>query len=356
MAEKTPFELRMEEAAKKRAALNAAMGREKVLAAGIMDDIVCYDTGEVVKLAQLEMAIPNCADEKKQAEMIAEYKNMVHTMKKKEDAPERIWLWKEGNMPADTKDYTDNSSFRFNHDPDYRPYLYEMLLPEDVTPKGAIVVCAGGDHGEANTHEGYRVAKDMNEKGYQCVIVLNRTNRCPWTKLDAGADAARAIRYVRKNAERFRIDPNRVAFAGFSNGGLTGEDVIEYFSGKKTVKDYFPDYVPDELDDYSGRPDAFLCIYGPRQVGMDFDWEDVNYPPTIICVGRNDNAMKNLAYVYPDLAAHNVPVEVHTFAGTPHGMAGSALYGHSYPNFDLWETLADYFMMDVYGNYAPVNV
>jgi len=355
MAEKTPFELRMEEAAKKRAAITLAMGHKKVEAAGIMDDILCYDEAEVVKLAKLEMAIGACEDEAKRTEMIAEYHGMIDSMKKKPDAPEKIYLWKEGNMPADT-DYTDNSSFRFSHDPDYRPYLYEMLLPEDVTPKGAIVVCAGGDHGEATVHEGYRVAQDMNALGYQCILLLNRTNRCPWTKLDAGADAARAVRYARKNAGRLRIDPNRVAFAGFSNGGLTGEDCIEYFSGKKTVKDYFPDYVPDELDDYSGRPDAFLCVYGPRQVGMDFDWEDVDYPPTIICVGRKDNAMKNLDYVYPDLAAHGVTVEIHTFAGTPHGQAGSRLYGISYPNFDLWETLADSFMMDVYGIYEPETV
>ena len=31
-------------------------------------------------------------------------------------------------------------------------YRVEMLVPEDVTPKGAIVVCAGGDHGDAVLH------------------------------------------------------------------------------------------------------------------------------------------------------------------------------------------------------------
>ncbi len=263
--------------------------------------------------------------------------------------PDPVYLWKAGNMPSEGN-YMDNSDFRYNHDPDFQPYFYEMLIPDNVSPKGAIVVCAGGDHGKAALSEGYQVCKELNEFGYQCLFLLNRTNRNPYTAKECGADCARAIAYIRANAERFRVDPNRIAFAGFSNGGLTGECCIQYYSKGQTVKGHFPDYVPDELDSFSGAPNAFLCIYGPRYKGVPFDYDISDYPPTFFAVGREDGAMDNLNYVYPQLVAQGIPVEVHTFAGVPHGIAGHVIYRDKilYPTFQLWEPLADAFMQDVY--------
>ena len=55
--------------------------------------------------------------------------------------------------------------------------------------------------------------------------------------------------------------------------------------------------------------------------------------------------------IYSDLIRHGVQVEVHTFAGTPHGMAGSQILNNGevmFPNFHLWETLADFFIQDVF--------
>lgn len=60
--------------------------------------------------------------------------------------------------------------------------------------------------------------------------------------------------------------------------------------------------------------------------------------------------MENLNAVYPDLLAHNIPVEVHTFAGVPHGKAGDKLIAGEvlYPNFELWEPLADAFLQNIF--------
>ncbi|MBR6321230.1 MAG: hypothetical protein IKR59_00045, partial [Lachnospiraceae bacterium] len=73
----------------------------------------------------------------------------------------------------------------------------------------------------------------------------------------------------------------------------------------------------------------------------------VEYPPVFYAVGREDTALDNFNYVYPDLRAHNVPVEIHTFAGVPHGKAGTILIDDDYPNFDLWVPLADAFLQDL---------
>jgi len=336
--------------------MSKIFGEERHKAVTLFEDCVCYPLEDIIRLYRMQSEIEMSyflsdtePDEAVTRQKTEEFKKLREAMKKRPDAPERIYLWPEGVLPTETV-YTENPNYRYNHDPDFVPYLYEVLVGEDVEPKGAVVVCAGGDHGSCVLPEGYGVCRELNERGYQCFLLLNRPNHNPWGGKECGADAARAIRYVRANAAKYRIPETKVSFAGFSNGGLTGECCIQYYSGMQTVQGHFPEYQPDELDDYKGAPDTFLCVYGPRFVNGPFDYEGVEYPPVFFAVGREDTAMNNLNYVYPDLIAHGIQVEVHTFAGVPHGKAGIALTDGcvNYPNFQLWTTLADAFMQDVY--------
>ena len=317
-------------------------------AARYFEDVACYNTEQILELFGMNLDLNREQDSKKLKKIIDSMERLISELKPAKQIPEKIMLWKKGKMPSLGK-YTENPDLRFNHDPDYEPYMYAITVPKNVTPKGAVVVCAGADHGDCTVHEGYQSCLSLSALGYQSFLLLNRTNNCPYDGREAGADAARAIRYIRKNAAKYRIDENRVAFAGCSNGGLTAETCILYYSGTQTVKMHFPDYVPDELDEYYGAPDAFLCIYGPRFKGASFDYTNVVYPPTFFAVGRDDFAMQNLEATVPDLLSHQVEVEVHTFAGVPHGQSGVQIYGNNnYPNFQLWPQLADAFMQNVY--------
>jgi len=254
-------------------------------------------------------------------------------------------------MPQHTE-YIDNSDLQYNHDPDFSPYYFEILVPEDVAPKGAVVVCAGGDHGAATFNEAYQTCMDFAEIGYQSFLLLNRTNRQPWSGLEAATDSARMIRIIRRNAAKYRIDPNHIAFAGFSNGGATGDACIFYYSRGQQVQEYFTDYIPDEMDEFSGAPNVMLCIYGARNLPFPYDYDKVDYPPTFVAYGRLDQLKDRIPAHYEDLVAHGVQTEFHTFTGMPHDQAGSKILNNGvsrYPSFDLWIPLANYFMQDVYG-------
>lgn len=339
----------LEEMMKKFEPIRKAFGPVKHKAVPVFEDCVNYPTEQIVELVNLSREIERTEYGEETHRKIAKFEELLGKIKPVSDPKPRIYLWNENAMPVETE-YTDNSSYRYNHDPDFVPYFFEMLLPENMTPKGAVVLCAGGDHGDATVPEAYQSALDFNAMGYQCFLLCNRTNHNPWLAKEAGVDAARAVRMVRANAEQYRIRPDQIAFAGFSNGGLTGEGLIQYYSGSQTVKDSFPDYEPDDLDAVSAAPDAFLCVYGPRFNGDTFNYEKAVYPPTFFAVGREDTAMDNLNWTYPDLVAHGVPVEVHTFAGVPHGQAGVKLLDGEvkYPNFELWLPLADAFLQNLF--------
>ena len=340
---------RFDEMWKKEEPIHRAMGPLKRQAITAFEDCINYPVSQMAQLVQLYRSIVWSPYSQETHEKVEKLGKLLGELREVDNPKPRIYLWEEGNMPTESE-YTDNTNLRFNHDPDFRPYLYEMLLPQGTQAKGAVVFCAGGDHGDAHVLEGYQSARDFNAMGYHAFLLLNRTNHNPWTQKEAGVDAARAVRMVRANAARYGIDPKKVAFAGFSNGGVTGEGLIQYFSGSQTVQGAFPSYVPDELDQIDATPAAFLCVYGPRFVGETFDYENTVYPPTFFAVGREDSAMDNLNATYPDLLAHGVEVEVHTFAGVPHGQAGAVLVtGEAkYPNFQLWLPLADAFLQNVF--------
>ena len=329
--------------------IKAVFGPEEHAAVEIFEDSPCYPPEDLVELYHLWEVVYRCPKEER-AKRVEAFSEKRKSMKKRPDAPQRIYLWPEGRVPTLTG-YSGNGEYRYHHDPDFAPYMIALPLPGDVTPKGAVVVCAGGDHGPCSLTEGFQSCLDFQSMGYQAFLLNNRPNHNPWSEKECGADAARAIRIVRRDAAKYRIDPRQIAFAGFSNGGVTGEASILYYSGEKKVADYFPDYRPDELDEFYGAPDAFLCVYGPRFAGVTADYTGVVYPPTFFAVGREDNAMENLHATYPDLVAHGVQVEVHTFAGVPHGKAGVRMVDGqvNYPNFELWLPLADAFLQDVFG-------
>ena len=328
--------------------LEKTIAVERLKAVPFFEDAPCYPAEQLVRLRNLGRQMEIDADSETRKGLLQEFCMLRDSLKRKENAPKRIYLWPEGEMPVMTQ-YKDNYGCRYNHNPDFRPYLYEMLLPSDRKPKGAIIVCAGGDHGDCVVSEGYQTCLDFNKMGYHSFLLLNRPNRNPWTEQECGADTARAIRMVRAAAGSYGIRENQVAFAGFSNGGLTGEACIRYYSGTQKTTDHFPDYREDDLDRYYGAPDAFLCIYGPRYKGAAFDYTDVVYPPVFFAVGREDPALDNLNAVLPDLLAHGVEAEVHTFAGVPHGQGGITIMGENqYPNFQLWLQLADAFLQDVF--------
>lgn len=331
------------------------------------EDPTRYPIDKLVAMANMQHEMIFCDDKAPRQELLHRFIALRDSLTLLPNAPERIYLWPAGKMPTLTVYAPDmNAGYRYDHDPDFQPYLLEMLLPEEVTPVGAVVTIAGGQHGMGTLNECYQNGLEFNRLGYQCFILNSRPNRMPWNGKESGVDAARALRYIRFHAARYRLSSDRVAAAGFSNGGLNIDECIRYYSGDQTVADHFPGYEPDELDACYGAPDVFLCIYGARLhkvndvFGMQFgpleayDYTRVSYPSTFFACGLEDETgLQNLYPVFNDLVGRGVKVEIHTFAGHPHGFSGWKLIdGKGFPNFDLWLVHADNFMQDVYKNYA----
>lgn len=67
-------------------------------------------------------------------------------------------------------------------------------------------------------------------------------------------DAGRAVRWVRANADRFRLDPDRVGMLGFSAGGHLAATLATRFDQGQSQS-------PDPVERQSDRPDFQILIY-----------------------------------------------------------------------------------------------
>lgn len=154
-------------------------------------------------------------------------------------------------------------------------------------------------------------------------------------------DVLRAIRYVRFNADRFGIDPNKIAVLGFSAGGHLANSAMCVF-------DYGRDD-GDEIDKVSSRPDGVVLCYGVISLkkythagskdvligGLENEEELANKmsgelavkedtPPCFIWHTQDDQAVPvwNSLDLYSALTKQGISAALHVF---PHGQHGLGL-------------------------------
>ena len=122
---------------------------------------------------------------------------------------------------------------------------------DDTKIRGAMIILPGGAYGLCGD-EGEKMARWVNFFGLNAFVVRYRV--APYKHPACLIDAKRAIRYVRYNAKRFNINPEKVGLIGFSAGGHLAGLVSEYF-------DKFEEYNTDEIDKMSAKPDLTVLSY-----------------------------------------------------------------------------------------------
>ncbi len=168
--------------------------------------------------------------------------------------------------------------------------------------------------------EGSEAALFLNGLGVT-VFVLNyrTTDAGPWGAWRRPLqDSQRAIRFIRANADRWKLDPKKIGLLAFSAGGQVGAIHIGDFG------DAYP--ATDAVDEQSARPDFAMLIYPWRLVNDATDslmpeiQISSNSPPTFLVHTHDDNSSSlGAVYVYTALKKNNVPAELHVYQNGGHG-------------------------------------
>ena len=190
----------------------------------------------------------------------------------------------------DPSEYSYEMAFGFV--PNVVPYIHD-----DDRERPAVIIAPGGAYAVVSPTEGEVVADRFYEKGYQAFALTYTVNplmNAPLVRdlhggeplhggaplvrdlhvgepLHGGAplvrylhvgepldnqplcDISRAVRYVRRNAAGFHVDPDKLAICGFSAAGHLCCSLGEFYGA---VSDPDPEY-----SNFSNRPDAIILSY-----------------------------------------------------------------------------------------------
>ena len=218
------------------------------------------------------------------------------------------------------------------------PTIQVFLPKSNLNTKTAMIVCPGGGmRANAIHHEGFDVAKALNERGIAAFVLKYRLVPIhligknegldhPYSKekkqLAYGhLDALNAIAHIRVNALKYGINPEKIGIMGFSAGGAVTMEAT-YKSSEKN------------------RPNFIAPIY-PWMNIVD-NQEPPAYGPPIFIVCTTEDAFKLAipsAKIYTDWAEKNYISELHLYH---HGKHGFGMRKINYPVDNWFDNMVDW--------------
>ena len=205
-------------------------------------------------------------------------------------------------------------------------------------PNGqAIVACPGGGYaGIATTHEGHDMATWFNTQGITYAVLHYRM---PYGKHEIPlSDAHQAIRYMRKNAEKWGI--KQLGIMGSSAGGHLASTAATHFDAETRPDFQILFYPVVTMTDYThqGSKDNLLGKNPSEELVKLYSNElqvTEQTPPAFIMHSSNDDAVPVLNSInyYLALCKHGVWSSMHLYPVGGHGWG----YNESFPYKAQWK-------------------
>lgn len=207
-------------------------------------------------------------------------------------------------------------------------------------PNGtAVIICPGGGYVRQSTRrEGEQYAHWLGTLGIASFVLTYRQQE--FGHPAPLRDVLRAVRLVRSQAARFKVQPDRIGVMGSSAGGhlaATAGTLYDHPLGRTGA----------ELDKLSARPDFLMLMYpviamegpavhagsrkallgaSPKAADVDLTSPErqvtAQTPPTLLIHTQADQAVpvENSILFYQALTRHKVPAEMYLFEQGSHGM------------------------------------
>ncbi len=234
--------------------------------------------------------------------------------------------------------------------PDDQHLQLNMARPKAGDGPFPAVVCIHGGGFRAGTREGFNgLCLELAERGYVAVTVTYRL--APKYQFPAAVyDVKAAVRWMRANAEKYNIDPNRIG----TTGGSAGGHLAQFLGVTSGVKSFEGD---GGNADYSSSVKCVVNYYGPSDFTKSYDasvdaaevlplflggnlqqqrrrhieasplyWVTPEAAPTLCIHGTEDSyvAHEQAVWLIDRLKASAVEAKLMTIEGADHGFRGAS--------------------------------
>jgi acetyl esterase/lipase len=225
------------------------------------------------------------------------------------------------------------------------PHVHVYLPPQPGAPTSAIIVCPGGGYGGlAMDHEGHHEANWFAAHGIAAFVLQYRLPSQGYRHPVPLHDGQRAVRWVRRRAAEFNVDPHKIGIMGFSAGGHEAATVATHF-------DAGDPHAADPVERVSSRPDFAILVYAviSMQDGVTHAGSKANLlgpnpdpslvaslsnetqvtaqtPPTVLFHSVDDGPVpvENSRVMYAALRKAGVPAELYEYPRGGHGFGFGA--------------------------------
>jgi acetyl esterase/lipase len=273
-------------------------------------------------------------------------------------AQEKVYLWPEKKGPGSEKlkieQKEEERGGGNTHDRIIsgitEPYMEVYRPSSDVTPKktGILIIPGGAYQRVVVDKEGLHYVKLYTEAGYTCFVLVYRTpNDAHKDKSNVSlADAQRAMRIIRSNAQKYGLDPDKTGVLGSSAGGHVAASLAEYHAKEVYKQKDKADKGPDGKWT-SARPAFQILLYpvitmqdnmchegsrtnliGPQASQADKDYwsceknASSDTPVAWLAAAINDKSVlpeTNVLSYWTALKNAGVRAELHIFPASGHG-------------------------------------
>ncbi|MDO4340743.1 MAG: alpha/beta hydrolase [Eubacteriales bacterium] len=233
------------------------------------------------------------------------------------------------------------------------PNIMAFIHDEDTQKRPGMIVVPGGGYRVVSPTEGEIVAREFYKKGYQafvCTYTINLLGAAPLMDQPI-KDLSRAVCFVRKMAEEFKVLTNQVIICGFSAGA--------HLCGNLCV--HFEDVADAQYQGISNRPDAAILSYPVitsgeyahrdsfnALLGENPSEEQLTYvslekqvksntPPCFLWQTATDETVpvENSYFMAEALHKQGIPYAHHVFSSGKHGLS---LANEAWANGEYGET------------------
>ncbi|QDT07749.1 Acetylxylan esterase precursor [Rubripirellula lacrimiformis] len=217
---------------------------------------------------------------------------------------------------------------------------------EDANGAAVLFMVSGGWYsGWSPPEQSQHMFRPLTDKGFT-VFAVRHGSSPRFTITEAVADVRRSVRFIRANAERFKIDPDRIGVFGMSAGGhlslmlgtasddgiAESKDPIEHISDRvNAVVAYVAPTdlrvmakdAPDRLAAYGGFP-ALEIDQQAAEVDSPLLHVSPDDPPTLLLAGVKDELVpifhsRNIQAAFQKA---NVTSDLIEFENAGHGFGG----------------------------------
>ena len=204
-------------------------------------------------------------------------------------------------------------------------------IHEDGRTRAGMLIVPGGGYSIISPTEGEIVAKKFYEKGFQTFVLTYTSNMLMTTPLKKQPmqDLSRAIRFIRKHAESYFVDPEKLVICGFSAGGHLAAAASTLFTDSTDRPDFSvliyaaitddPDIIDRETFGNLLKSDLSDTLT-TRRYSCEKQVTDQTPPTFLACSDDDDNVWPgNSTRYYSALKRHGIAAELHVFPTGRHG-------------------------------------